>query len=45
MPAEIFRVRPEKTLGMSTAQWFSVVAIMLGLFMLATLRENHKPAA
>jgi phosphatidylglycerol:prolipoprotein diacylglycerol transferase len=43
--AEIFRVRPEKTMGMSTAQWFSVVAIMLGLFMLATLRENHKPAA
>jgi len=38
--AEIYRVRPEKTMGMSTAQWISVAAILLGVLLFASRRES-----
>lgn len=34
--AEIYRVRTETMLGMSTAQWFSVLAILAGLYLAVT---------
>ena len=40
--SEFFRVRPETTLGMSTAQWLSLVAIVAGA-LLFRLRRDAKP--
>ncbi len=38
--AEIYRVRPEKTLGMSTAQWTSLGAIALGILFYLLLAKR-----
>jgi phosphatidylglycerol---prolipoprotein diacylglyceryl transferase len=40
--AEIYRVRPEKTMGMSTAQWISVAAILVGVMMIVTLSRRSE---
>ena len=37
--SEIFRVRPETTLGMSTAQWISIFVVLAGLWLVATRRQ------
>lgn len=43
--AEIYRVRLETTLGMSTAQWFSVAVVVAGLYLLVTRWHPRTPAA
>jgi phosphatidylglycerol:prolipoprotein diacylglycerol transferase len=39
--AEIFRVRPEKTMGMSVAQWMSIGVIAVGLIIVAARRRRN----
>ena len=43
--AEIYRVRLETTLGMSTAQWFSVAVVLAGLYLLVTRWHPRTQAA